>query len=253
MAEGVATVRLTDPEHRNALSPPMSLAIEAAVHEVVGGAARAIVVTAEPPVFSAGGSLDSLLSREVPLTEVYRGFVALAECPLPTVAAVGGPAVGAGINLALSCDVVITSPSAVFDARFLDVGIHPGGGHLFRLSSRVGAQGAAAMVVFGDRLDGEEAARRGLAWRCVPDAELEEFALGLARRAAARPLELVTRTKSTLQASLRLDDPSTALALEQAAQEWSMRQPFFEQSVRRMQERIASRRRPPQGDSGGPT
>jgi enoyl-CoA hydratase/carnithine racemase len=65
---------------------------------------------------------------------------ALADAPVPTLAVVDGPAIGAGVNFALACDVVITTPRAIFDPRFIDVGMHPGGGHLWRLQHRVGPQ-----------------------------------------------------------------------------------------------------------------
>ena len=83
------------------------------------------------------------------------------------------------------------SPKARFDPRFMDLGIHPGGGHLWRMERLVGRQAAAALVLFGESLTGEEAARVGLAWRCVDDDELLETAIALARRAADRPRELI--------------------------------------------------------------
>jgi enoyl-CoA hydratase len=122
------------------------------------------------------------------------------------------------------------------------VGIHPGGGHLWRLAGRVGAQGAAAMVLCGDVLTGPEAERRGLIWRCVPQAELESTALGLARKAAARSPELVRRTKQSLRESLGLSSAQAA-ALELAAQEWSVSRPEFGETVRRIQREIQARRR----------
>ena len=99
------------------------------------------MLTAEPPVFCAGGSLDALLSRDVPLAACYAGFLALADAPVPTIAAVASPAIGAGVNLPLACDVILAAPGARFDPRWLDVGIHPGGGHLWRLAQRIGAAG----------------------------------------------------------------------------------------------------------------
>ena len=90
-------------------------------------------------------------------------------------AAVQGPALGAGMNLALAC-VIVCSPSARFETRFLDIGLHPGGGHLWQLRQRIGRQGAAALTLFGESLDGEEAARHQLAWRCVPEGDLLEVA-----------------------------------------------------------------------------
>ncbi|WP_199484858.1 enoyl-CoA hydratase-related protein [Actinomadura craniellae] len=239
--DGVAVLRLADPDRRNALSKQLSDDLAEAVGNALAQGARALVLTAEPPVFCAGGSLAGLLSREVPLARMYAGYQALAEAAVPTVAAVGGPAIGAGVNLPLACDIVIAAESARFDPRFLDAGIHPGGGHLWRLARRVGPQGAAALVLCGDALTGREAAERGLAWRCVPDGEVEETALELARRAAGRPAALVRRTKWTLRESLALDDPAEAAALELAAQQWSVEQPEFVEIVTRLHERISGR------------
>lgn len=239
----VAVLRLDDPDHRNALSAPLNESLVRGVSQAVESDARAIVLTATPPVFCSGGSLDALLSRAVPLEKTYEGFLALARAPMPTVAAVGGPAIGAGVNLALACDVVLTSPLGRFDPRFLDVGIHPGGGHLWRLRQRIGSQGAAALVLFGDVLTGEEAAAAGLAWRCVPDDALTGVAMGLARRVAERPMALVERTKATLRASERLSDVREAEALELEAQEWSMGTPDFEERVRAIREQIRRKSR----------
>lgn len=239
--DGIGRLRLADPKHRNALSKRLSDDLAAAVDAAISGGARVLVLTAEPPVFCAGGSLDSLLDRREPLREMYAGMMRLADSPVPTIAAVGGPAIGAGVNLPLACDVVIASRSARFDPRFLDAGIHPGGGHLWRLRQRVGAQGAAAMVLCGDVLTGAEAAEQGLAWRCVDDADLEATALQLARRTAGRSAPLVRRTKETLRASAVLTDPAEAAALELAAQEWSVEQPAFAESVQRIRQQIAAR------------
>ncbi|MBL7512141.1 enoyl-CoA hydratase/isomerase family protein, partial [Frankia sp. CN4] len=176
--DGYAVLTLDDPAHRNALSLELSDALAAAVGSALAEGAGAIVLAATPPVFSAGGNLDDLITPKAPLRALYAGMLAVANAPVPTIAAVGGAAIGAGVNLPLACDVVLASPSATFDPRFLDVGIHPGGGHLWRLAHRVGPQGAAALVLCGDRLTGAEAAAAGLAWRCVPDDELLDRACG---------------------------------------------------------------------------
>jgi enoyl-CoA hydratase len=237
----VALIRLDDPEHRNALSKRMSDDLAAAVDGALEQGAGAIVLTAAPPVFCAGGSLDSLLDRRVPLAGMYAGMERLAAAPVPTIAAVGGPAIGAGVNLPLACDIVITTEEATFDPRFLDAGIHPGGGHLWRLARRVGPQGAAALVLCGDRLTGGEAVAHGLAWRCVSEADLEPAAERLARRAAGRPAALVRRTKRSLAASVALNDPEEAAALELQAQRWSVEQPEFLDSVRRIRRTLDER------------
>jgi enoyl-CoA hydratase len=240
--DGLGLLRLDDPAHRNALSKRLSDDLEYQVRHVLDEGARAIVLAAEPPVFCAGGSLDGLLSGAVPLEQMFGGLLAVASAPVPTIAAVGGPAIGAGLSLALSCDVILASASARFDSRFLDIGMHPGGAHLWRLRQRVGNQGTAAMVLFGEVLTGPEAAAVGLAWRCVEDADLQGAAMNLARRAASRSPELVARTKRTIR-SAGGSDVDAAFGEELEAQRWSMEQPGFKESVRRMQQKIEERKR----------
>jgi len=240
--DGVARVHLDDAEHRNALSKATSDALARAVDDALARDAGAIVLTAAPPVFCAGGSLDGLLARDVPLAEMFHGMQALAHAPVPTIAAVAGPVIGAGVNLPLACDVVIVGRSARFDPRFLDVGIHPGGGHLWRLRQRVGSQGAAALVLCGDVLSGEEAVVAGLAWRCVADAEVEELASRLGRRAAGRDRELVRVTKRSLLESAVFTDAETAAEAELAVQQWSMDRPGFADGIRALQARLARAR-----------
>lgn len=240
-----ARIRLDDPSTRNALSPRLSLDLAAAVTAALARDATAIVLSAAPPVFCSGGSLDELLAPTHPLDDAYAGFLALADAPVPTIVVVEGAVVGAGVNLVLACDVVLTCPEARFDPRFLDVGIHPGGGHLQRLWERVGRQGAAALSLCGDRLTGEEAAAAGLAWRCVAAADLADTADRFAARVASRPPELVRRTKESLVRSSPAVDPAEAQAVEREAQEWSMAEPFFAERVAELRTRVG-------GAGGGP-
>jgi enoyl-CoA hydratase len=233
-----ARVHLDDPATRNALSPRLSLELADAVGSALAAGATALLLTAAPPVFCSGGSLDELLAPTHPLDDAYAGFLALADAPIPTIAVVDGPVVGAGVNLALACDVVLTSPDARFDPRFLDVGIHPGGGHLQRLRERVGRQGAAALSLCGDQLTGEEAVTAGLAWRCLRSDELLATAERYAARIASHPSELVRRTKDTLDRSGPGVDPTVARSVERDAQEWSMTQPFFAERVAALRARI---------------
>ncbi len=236
--QGVAVVTLSDPENRNALRYELVQDLTAAVQEVVGDGARALVLEAAPPVFCAGGSLDELLEPKADLEDLYSGFLALARCPIPTIAAVGGACIGAGVNLPLACDVIVTSPSARFDPRWLDVGIHPGGGHLRRLAERMGRQAAAALVLCGEAIDGEDAARTGLAWKCVPADDLHDTAVKLASVAARRDPELVRRTKASLDAELVAEDPDQTMRIELDAQRWSMQRPGFREGVLRLRDRL---------------
>jgi enoyl-CoA hydratase len=228
---GVAYVELDAADKANALDKRLSDELADAVAAAVSGGARVLVLSACGPVFCAGGSLTGLLKPQHPLSALYAGVEALGACSLPTIALVDGPAVGAGVTLPLACDVIICTPRARFDPRFLDIAIHPGGGHLWRLAGRIGVQGAAALVLFGDELDGADAVRAGLAWRCLPAEEARAFVDRLAVRAAGRPAELVRRTKQTLRDSAALPNAAEAAVLELAAQEWSVRQPEHRQAV----------------------
>ncbi len=237
--EGVAIVTLDHPADRNALSLTMTRDLADAVHQVAADdGIGAMVLAATGTVFSSGGSVDDLLAPRAPLGEMYAGFVAVMDSGLPTVAAVNGPALGAGMNLVLACDVIVCSPSARFETRFLDVGLHPGGGHLWQLRQRIGRQGAAALAVFGESLDGEEAARRQLAWRCVPESELLEVAYELAAVAAGRDRALLALTRRTLDDSTTLQHASDAIALELERQQWSMRRPEFAEALGRLRARL---------------
>jgi enoyl-CoA hydratase len=237
MQDDIAVVSLNDSPRRNLIDAGSSSQLADAVHEAVRQQARALVLRAEPPVFCSGGSLDDLLDLDVDLGPLYTGFLALADAPIPTVAAVDGACIGAGLNLPLCCDVVLTTPRTRFDPRFLDVGIHPGGGHLWRLTRRVTGQGAAALVLFGEVLDGHGAVEHGLAWRCVESDDLLPLALQLGRRAADRPPELVRRTKLTLRAAATDQSEQEAVAMEAEAQRWSRRRPGFIERVRAIKER----------------
>jgi enoyl-CoA hydratase len=217
----------------------MSSALADAVHGVAtDDAIGAVVLAAHGTVFSAGGSVDDLLEPKAPLSETYAGYVAVLECELPTVAAVCGPALGAGMNLALACDLIVCSPSARFETRFLDVGLHPGGGHLWQLRQRIGRQGAAALSLFGETLDGEEAVRRQLAWRCVPEDDLLETAWQLASRAAGHDRALMERTRRTLADSASVTHAVDAVSLELEPQQWSMGRPEFADALSRLRTRL---------------
>jgi enoyl-CoA hydratase len=197
----------------------------------------AVVVTGAPPAFCAGADLSHLgqagqSSEGGGLRSVYEGFLRVQRSLLPTVAAINGPAVGAGVNLALACDVRIAARSARFDTRFLQLGLHPGGGHTWMMNQLLGPQGAAATVIFGDVLDGEGAERHGLAWRCVDDDRLVEDALAFAGRAASAPPALARRVKQTLRQVATVTSPDEAVSVELEAQLWSMRQPDFAERLK---------------------
>jgi enoyl-CoA hydratase len=233
--ERVAIVTLDDAERRNALTAPMVAEIVDTFDALEADTGvGAIIVTGAPPAFCSGADVGNLaafgqdVGRDgTDVQGIYEGFLRVARCSLPSVTAVNGPAVGAGFNLALACDVRVAGPTARFDSRFLSIGLHPGGGHTWLLERAVGPQVAAALVLFGERLGGDRAAEVGLAWRCVPDAELLDAAVAIAARAAEAPRELAMRAKATLRQVAFQPTFDDAVATELERQVWSFRQGFL--------------------------
>jgi enoyl-CoA hydratase len=233
--ERIAILTLDDPGRRNALSPELVEELVLAFDRFEGDdGIGAIVVTGSPPAFCAGADLGDLASAGAgELTAIYEGFLRVARSSLPTVAAVNGAAVGAGVNLALCCDLRVASTAARFDVRFLDLGIHPGGGSTWMLRDLLGPEAAAALVLFGEVLDGPAAERAGLVWRCVEPAELVATAAALAARAASHPKLLTAAVKATLADMAAIGDHDAAVARELATQVWSIRQGWIADRLRR--------------------
>ena len=156
------------------------------------------------------------------LGQIYELFCRMQAAAVPIVTGVGGRVYGAGINLALACDVRVVADDV--DIRGFSVAqVHPGGGHLRMLQRTLGLERAAAVALFGQALDGESAVAAGFAYRRVPRAGLEDAvaALGagvgedtaLARRVTAS-------FRATAQSSLT---PEAAVLVERASQLWSLR------------------------------
>jgi enoyl-CoA hydratase len=234
--ERVAVLRLVDEQRRNALSLPMVERIVAAFDDFeADDAVGAVVVTGAPPAFCSGADTSSLgrlaatddAAERGSIVTVYDAFLRVLRSSLPTVAAVDGPAVGAGFNLALACDLRVVGPTARFDSRFLRIGLHPGGGHLWMLERAVGPQAAAACVLFGAPIDAARAVALGLAWSAHAEGETLDAAIALAQRAASAPKSLVARTKASLRQAPWQPGFDGAVATELDAQTWSLAQGFF--------------------------
>ena len=244
VADGVATITLNNPTERNTLTAPLVAEIVAVMDRIESDPAiGAIVVTGAAPAFCAGANLGNLqTSTAESLGNIYEGFLRIARSDLPTIAAVNGAAVGAGMNLALGCDVRVAARRARFDTRFLQIGIHPGGGHTWMLRRIAGPQTTMATVIFGDVVDSTEAERLGIVHKCVEDDKLMEVAHAMAARAAAAPRELVIETKKTIKAMADVGTHPEAVALELTPQLWSTRQPFFEERIKALQSQISSKK-----------
>ncbi|HVW41808.1 MAG TPA: enoyl-CoA hydratase/isomerase family protein [Amycolatopsis sp.] len=213
------------PKRRNALTVEVVDALVEAVRGAAGAGARAVVLTGTPPAFCAGGDLPSLsaLAQEgsVVATEAiyhsFHGLVrALRDTPLPVIAAVSGPAFGAGLDLALCCDLRIAAPDALFESTWIKAGLVPGMGGAHHLPHVVGSARAAQLLLTGKRLDATTAADWGLVSEVV-DGDLMARAAEIADGIAALPPLALARTKAALRRSADhgLEDELAVLGAQQ--------------------------------------
>lgn len=201
VVDRVAVVTVNDPERRNAVTDVMSeLLCDAVARAEADPEVHAVVLTGAGKAFCAGADLSALgAAARDGLERLYAGFMAVGRCSLPTIAAVNGAAVGAGMNLALAADVRVAGPHALFDPRFQKLGIHPGGGATWMLNRAVGPQVARAALLFGMSFDAETAVRHGLALMVADDPV--SAALELAVGPATSPREVVLATKASMRAT----------------------------------------------------
>ena len=228
----VALITVNDPDRRNAVTAEISAGLRAAVDAAEANTdVHALIVTGAGKAFCAGADLTALgEATEDGLRTIYDGFLAVADCALPTIAAVNGAAVGAGLNLALAADVRIAGPAALFDPRFQKLGIHPGGGATWMLQRAVGVQAARASLLFAMRFDAEAAVRHGLALEVADDPVAA--AKALAAGPAAAPRDVVLATKASMRATanpgvLDVDQHRLAVDIELKPQAASILSPAF--------------------------
>lgn len=237
--DSVAVITINDPERRNALTIDLSQELADKVGEAEREA-NALVITGAPPAFCAGADLTQLgNSKDEGLKKIYKGFLAVANATIPTIAAVNGAAVGAGLNLALAADVRVAGPKARFDARFLQLGIHPGGGMTWMLQKITDRQTATAMTLFGQILDADQAVAKGLAYAKAEDPLA--VAKELAKAAAEAPAELVRTIKATMRLTDVLHDHADAVETELRPQVASIDTPEFAARLAAMKARISGR------------
>jgi len=230
--DNVALITVNDPERRNAVTAEMSAGLREAMSAAEADpGVHAVIVTGAGKAFCAGADLSALgAATEDGLRVIYDGFLAVAQCTLPTIAAVNGAAVGAGLNLALAADVRIAGPHALFDPRFQKLGIHPGGGATWMLQRGVGPQVARAALLFGMRFDADAAVRHGLALDVADDPVAA--ARALAAGPASAPRDVVIATKASMRATANpgtvdLDQHALAVDVEIGPQARSIESPEF--------------------------
>jgi enoyl-CoA hydratase len=239
-----AVVALNAPARRNVLSASMVDALCSAFDELEAESAiRSVIVTGNGSAFCAGAELSTLERAAAgdfaPVRHVYEGFLRVRACPLPTLGAVNGPAVGAGFNLALACDLRLAGESARFDTRFAALHLHPGGGHTWLLTSAVGPQQAMLACLFGEVWDAEQAAAVGLVAEVHPDDRLLDAARERAQRLAGQDRAYVEKVTAALRAAAGGASHAELLATETESQLWSLGQPRFLDGLHEIQARIA--------------
>jgi len=217
--EGIVTVALHRPEKKNAIDAAMWNELLAVFREVAESASdRVLVLTGSGGAFCAGADLTPVPgeSRHQLDRMHHFGWVGLAlhEIPKPTIAKIDGVAVGAGLNLALGCDLIVAGESARFSEIFVRRGLAIDLGGSWLLPRLVGLHKAKELALLGDMLDAKEAERIGIVNRVVPDAELDAFVGDWARRLAAGPPLALQMTKRMLTMGLAM---SLSEALHQEA------------------------------------
>lgn len=230
---GVAVIVVNSPEVRNGLTPDMGRQLGAICDEIDADVSvGAAVVRGAEGTFCSGadrrrwqpGSDQADDQTYKDSGAVYSAFVRVGELKVPTIAAVRGAAVGAGLNLFLATDLRIVATDARILAGFVKIGLHPGGGY-FTISGRLaGREATAAMGLFSQEIDGARAVELGMAWESVPDDQVEPRALELAALAASDP-ELVREAVRSFRTELGPPSVSweAALQFERATQMWSQR------------------------------
>jgi enoyl-CoA hydratase/carnithine racemase len=211
--DGVWTLTLNRPAQRNAFSRPMLDAWERTLREARDDeTARVLVLTGAGSAFCAGGDLseiqekwrrgDSIEQKNQLWRGVLRVPMALAELDKPVIAAINGAASGAGLDMALMCDIRLASDSARLAESYINVGLVPGDGGAYFLPRLVGLGRACELLFTGDPITAQEAERIGLINRVVPQEELLSEAQALARRIAAKPTQALRMTKRLIYSGL---------------------------------------------------
>ena len=230
----VALITLAAPERRNAFRPEMVRRLLEICDEVDSDPeVGAVVIRAQGESFCAGadrailaeaGSDPAEAGRYRNLGLTYRAFVRVGQLEAPTIAAVRGHAVGAGVNLMLATDLRVVADTARIITGFARIGLHPGGGHFVLAGRSAGREAAAAMSVFGQEIDGRRAVQLGLAWEALPADQVEARAIEIAATVAGDP-ELARATVRSFR--LELGPPAATwevgLEAEKAPQMWSLR------------------------------
>jgi Enoyl-CoA hydratase/carnithine racemase len=218
----VLTLTIDDPATRNALSPLLTRELVAACAQANADMSiGAIILTGAGDVFCAGGNLKDMYARANHFAgnaaEIRRMYIngvqtiakAFYDCEVPLIAAVNGPAMGAGMDFAMMCPIRIAGARAKFAESFIKLGLTSAAGGAWFLTRAVGPAIAAEMTLTGETFDAEQARAMGLVSRVVPDEELLDTARAIAAKIVRNPLHSVRLNTRLLRESARLDLPGS--------------------------------------------
>ena len=239
---GVATVTLNRPDVRNGLNRTLRRELRDAVLRAADEA-RVFVLTGAGASICTGQDLSENIAADVEraLRDDYEPLLtALYDCRVPTLAAVNGAAAGAGANLALACDVVIATESAVFLQAFARIGLIPDAGGTWWLPRQVGFARAMGAALFAEPVPARDAAAWGMIWQAVPDADFAATVAARARQLAQGPTASYRLIKQALRASLGNTLPDQ-LALEARLQAEAAATADFREGVAALLEKRPAR------------
>lgn len=243
--DGVALVVLDDPGMRNAMSEEMTASWVRAVDELAADPdVRAVVVTGEGSAFCSGGNTAWLASEpdagvdrhRTRMIAFYRAWLSVRRLEVPTLAAINGPAVGAGLCVALACDLRFAASGARMGVPFTRLGLHPGMASTYLLPDIVGRAAARDLLLTGRLVDAEEALRLGLVSRVLPPEGFLDAALDAAADIAATAPVAARLTKLALAGSGHRD-LEACLQWEALAQPVTLATEDLQEGIRAVQEK----------------
>ena len=233
--EKVATLTMTRPAVRNALDINLIRSLHQALDQIdkTDKGPRAVVITGSDKHFCCGLDLHAFdLSSEDARQRVNNDIrqyldpliLRLSHFRYPVIAAVNGPAIGAGLSLALSSDVIIAAENAFFLPSFVRLGLVPDGGITVQLSRRIGTGRSLASLLFSQKIDAQTAFAWGLAYAVVPYSDIHTFARSLARQLAFGPVSIISQLR-TLHGSSSNHSLQEQVSAERHAQQIALRKP----------------------------
>ncbi|CAN5209340.1 enoyl-CoA hydratase-related protein [soil metagenome] len=244
-SDGVAVLTLDNPEQRNAMSDAMTASWVEAIDELAADRSlRAVVVTGEGSAFCSGGntswiasepdaSVDHLRTRMIAF---YRAWLSIRKLEVPTIAAINGPAIGAGLCLALACDLRYAASGAKMGVPFVKLGMHAGMAGTYLLPNVVGAAHARDLLLTGRVVDADEALRLGLVSRVIDPASFRDEAIAVAAGIAATA-PIASRLTKLALADGGHADVESCLQWEAMAQPITLATADLQEGIRAAQEK----------------